>query len=225
MMLFIQTYRLSLLREGYMSLKDIFLSGKDVLYKMNGGLVVVGKYGERILAAKDITEIPPELLPFPPTELEDTFLLDLYTWTGSQVVADQAWFNYFSLPGITKSPGGTAGLTIVGGNLKFPVRTRNTQVMFSVRMSGTIGGGAGTAREWRTQTRRTNGTTVVGSDASVKVQGTDVSNRDNVLATYTLGSTDPFMVDGIQLGMFNISGQTITLTAVSVRVMQTVNSI
>lgn len=97
--------------------------------------------------------------------------------------------------------------------------------MFSVRISGTIAGGAGTAREWRTQTRRTNGTTVVGSDASIKVQGLDIANRDNVLATYTLGSTDPFMVDGIQLGMFNISGQTINLTAVSVRVMQTVNSI
>lgn len=52
-----------------------------------------------------------------------------------------------------------------------------------------------------------------------------IANRDNVLATYTLGSTDPFMVDGIQLGMFNISGQVITLTSVSVRVMQTVNSI
>lgn len=91
--------------------------------------------------------------------------------------------------------------------------------------SGTIAGGAGTAREWRTQTRRTNGTTVVGSDASVKVQGTDIANRDSVLATYTLGSADPFMVDGIQLGMFNISGQVITLTAVSIRVMQTVNSI
>lgn len=83
----------------------------------------------------------------------------------------------------------------------------------------------GTTREWRTQTRRTNGITVVGSDASVKVQGTDIANRDNVLATYTLGSSDPFMVDGIQLGMLNISGQVITLTSVSVRVMQTVNSI
>lgn len=208
-----------------MSLKDIFLNGKDVLYKMSGGLAVVGKYGEKILAANDLSEIPPDLLPYPPTELEDTFLLDLYTWTGNQEVTDQTWFNYFALPGIVKSPGGTASLSIVGGNLKFPVRTRNTQVMLSVRMSGTIGGGAGTAREWRTQTRRTNGTTVVGSDASVKVQGTDISNRDNVLATYTLGATDPFMVDGIQLGMFNISGQTITLTAISVRVMQTVNSI
>lgn len=84
---------------------------------------------------------------------------------------------------------------------------------------------AGTAREWRTQTKRTNRITVVGSDASVKVRGTDIANRDNVLATYTLGSTDPFMVDGIQLGMFNLSRQVITLTTVSVRVMQTVNSI
>lgn len=208
-----------------MSLKDIFLQGKDVLFKMQGGLAIVGKYGEKILAANDISEIPPDLLPYPPTELEDTFLLDLYTWTGSQVVADQGWLNYFALPGITKTPGGTAALSIVSGNLMFPVRTRNTQVMFSVRISGTIGGGAGTAREWRTQTRRTNGTTIVGSDASTKVQGLDIANRDNVLATYTLGSADPFMVDGIQLGMFNISGQTITLTAVSVRVMQTVNSI
>ena len=208
-----------------MSIKDIFHSGKDVVCKMKGGLLVVGSYGERIVSANNISELPPELLPIPPTELEDTFLLDLYTWTGNQAVSDQSWLNYFTLPGITKTPGGTAALTIEGGNLKFPVRTRNTQVMFSVRISGTIAGGAGTAREWRTQTRRTNGTTVVGSDASVKVQGTDIANRDSVLATYTLGSTDPFMVDGIQLGMFNISGQVITLTAVSIRVMQTVNSI
>lgn len=60
---------------------------------------------------------------------------------------------------------------------------------------------------------------MVGSDASVKVQGTDIANRDNVLAIYILGSTDHFMVDGIQLGMFNISGQIITLTAVSIGVM------
>lgn len=40
-------------------------------------------------------------------------------------------------------------------------------------------------------------TTGVSSDASVKVQGTGIANRDNVLATYTLGSTDPFMVDDI----------------------------
>lgn len=128
-----------------MSIKDIFQSGRDVVCKMKGGLLVVGSYGERIVSANNISKLPPELLPIPPTELEDTFLLDLYTWTGNQVINDQTWFNYFALPGITKSPGGTAALTIDGGNLKFPVRTRNTQVMFCVRISGTIAGGAGAA--------------------------------------------------------------------------------
>lgn len=98
-------------------------------------------------------------------------------------------------------------------------------MIFAVRITGNIAGGAGTVREWRTQTRRTNGTTIVGSAFSSKFQGNDISNRDVNLATYTLGSTDPFMVNGIQLGMHNISGQAITLTNISVRVLQTVNPV
>lgn len=209
---------------AYTSISDILEDGKDYLLKQDGGVSVVSPFGEDIIAAKDITELPfsipeiPDLDPFP-----DIFLLDLFTWTGSQAVTDGSWFNYFALPGMIKAPNGTANLSIVGGNLLFPVRQKNTQVMFSVRMSGTISGGAGTSREWRTQTRRTDGITIVGSDPSVKVQGLDITNRDAVLASYTLGPTDPFMVNGIQLGLSNISGQTITLTNISVRMMQTVN--
>ena len=72
--------------EVTMSIKDIFQSGKDVVCKMKGGLLVVGSYGEQIVSANNISELPPELLPISPTELEDTFLLDLYTWTGNQAV-------------------------------------------------------------------------------------------------------------------------------------------
>lgn len=201
---------------AYTSITEILEDGKDYLPKQDKGVLVLGTLGEEVLAANNYQEIPEEMKP-------DIFLLDLFLWTGSQVIADGAWFNYFSLPGITKQPNGTANLSIVGGNLLFPVRQKNTQVMFSVRISGTISGGAGTAREWRTQTRRTDGVTIVGSDPSTKVQGLDITNRDAVLASYTLGPTDPFMVAGIQLGMNNISGQTITLTSVSVRMMQTVN--
>lgn len=201
---------------AYTSITEILEDGKDYLPKQDKGVLVLGALGEEVLAANNYQEIPEEMKP-------DIFLLDLFLWTGSQVIADGAWFNYFALPGITKQPNGTANLSIVGGNLLFPVRQKNTQVMFSVRISGTISGGAGTAREWRTQTRRTDGITIVGSDPSTKVQGLDITNRDAVLASYTLGPTDPFMVTGIQLGMNNISGQTITLTSVSVRMMQTVN--
>ena len=201
---------------AYTSITDILDDGKDYLPKQDGGVLVLGSLGEDTLAANSFSEVPEGMKP-------ELFLLDLFTWTGSQVIADGAWFNYFALPGITKQPNGTANLSIVGGNLLFPVRQKNTQVMFSVRISGTISGGAGTAREWRTQTRRTDGITIVGSDPSTKVQGLDITNRDAVLASYTLGPTDPFMVSGIQLGLNNISGQTITLTSVSVRMMQTVN--
>lgn len=201
---------------AYTSITEILEDGKDYLPKQDKGVLVLGALGEEVLAANNYQEIPEEMKP-------DIFLLDLFLWTGSEVIADGAWFNYFALPGITKQPNGTANLSIVGGNLLFPVRQKNTQVMFSVRISGTISGGAGTAREWRTQTRRTDGVTIVGSDPSTKVQGLDITNRDAVLASYTLGPTDPFMVAGIQLGMNNISGQTITLTSVSVRMMQTIN--
>jgi hypothetical protein len=201
---------------AYTSIAEILEDGKDYLPKQDKGVLVLGALGEEVLAANNYQEIPEEMKP-------DIFLLDLFLWTGSHVITDGAWFNYFALPGITKQPNGTANLSIVGGNLLFPVRQKNTQVMFSVRISGTISGGAGTAREWRTQTRRTDGVTIVGSDPSTKVQGLDITNRDAVLASYTLGPTDPFMVTGIQLGMNNISGQTITLTSVSVRMMQTVN--
>lgn len=201
---------------AYTSITDILDDGKDYLPKQDGGVLILGSLGEGTLAANTFSEVPEGMKP-------ELFLLDLFTWTGSQVIPDAGWFNYFALPGITKASGGTANLTIVNGNLLFPVRQKNTQVMFSVRMSGSIGGGAGTAREWRTQTRRTDGITIVGSDASVKVQGLDITNRDTVLASYTLGPTDPFMVTGIQLGLSNLSGQNITITSISVRMMQTVN--
>lgn len=208
---------------AYTDIEDVFKDGKDAIPKMSGGVLITGEFGEQVLAAKDISEIPPELLP-PTLVQSDTFLLDLFTWTGSQVVGGaNVFFNYFALPGITKAAGGTANLSIVSGNLKFPVRHKPSQVMFSVRISGTIAGGAGTSREWRTQTRRTDGTTIVGSDASIKVQGTDITNRDAVLASYTLNELDPFMVNGIQLGMYNISTQDITLTSVSIRMMQIIN--
>lgn len=202
-----------------MTIKDKLQEGYDAIPLMKGGVTLVGDFGKEFLKARTVEEVP-EL---PGTEGQDSFLLDLFTWTGSRVINDGAWFNYFALAGITKAPNGTAGLEIISGNLLFPTRQKNTQVMFSVRISGTIAGGAGTAREWRTQTRRIDGVTIVGSDTSVKVQGLDITNRDAVLASYTLGPTDPFMLTGIQLGMNNISGQTITLTSVSIRMMQTVN--
>lgn len=153
----------------------------------------------------------------------DQFQQDILNWTGSQVVATSAWQNFMALAGMAIQSGGTAGLTLSGGVIKFPARTKWSQVIFSVRITGTIAGAAGTAREWLTQTRRPDGVTVVGSDGDVKVDGTSISNRDTSLVSWTKDAIDPFTVDGIQIGILNSSTQAITLTSVSVRVQRIIN--
>lgn len=153
----------------------------------------------------------------------DQFLQDIFNWTGSQAVASGTFRNFFTLSGIAKATGGTANLTQTASSIRFPARSKWSQVIFSVRIAGTIGGASGTAREWLTQTRRVDGVTVVGSDGDVKVDGTDISNRDTSLISWTRDALDPFTVDGVQVGLLNTSSQTITLTSVSVRVQRVIN--
>ncbi|EEP6070314.1 protease [Salmonella enterica] len=155
-------------------------------------------------------------------EEPQTFQMDIFNWTGSQVVADAAFQNFFSLSGIAKADGGNADLSISAGNLIFPAQASPSQVLFSTRINGTVGGASGTAREWMIQTRRPNGD-IVGSESSVKVNGTSISNRDDVLASFTMNELDPFTLNGIQVGLSNESGQTITLTSVSVRVQRVIS--
>lgn len=153
----------------------------------------------------------------------DSFLQDIFNWTGSQPIINGAYQNFIALSGIAKAAGGTANLTQTASAIKFPAMSKWSQVIFSVRISGTVAGASGTSREWLTQTRRVDGVTVVGSDGDVKVSGTDISNRDTSLISWTRDALDPFTVDGVQIGLFNTSGQTITLTSVSVRVQRVIN--
>jgi hypothetical protein len=155
----------------------------------------------------------------------DCFLQDIFSGTGSLPVPNGAWVNFAGFPGAVVQPGGTAGVVGNGLVLKFPPLEKFSQVIFSVRISGSIGGGAGTAREWQIQTRRPDGVTVVGSDGNVKVDGTSIDNRDTALVSFTKGVIDPFSVDGIQIGMLNNSGQSITITSISVRIQRVVNPI
>ncbi|EFR8087428.1 protease [Salmonella enterica] len=203
---------------AYEDINDILADGNDYLPKQSGGVLVVSPFGEQIIGAKDSTELP--------LIMPDIFLLDIFNWTGNLAVtfSDTTFTNFFSLSGITKNPVGTAGLVITSGNLMFPVRDKHSQVIFSIRLSGTVAGAAGTDREWKIQTRRPDGVTIVGSDFAVKsVADTSIDNRDTTLSSYALANTDPFFTQGIKLGLFNNSGQTITLTAVSIRVLQTIN--
>lgn len=148
---------------------------------------------------------------------------DIFNWTGSIVIPSLTWLNFATLAGILKAVDGGAGITIENAGFKFPAIPGWSFISLGTRVSGTISGGAGTARGWRIQQRRPDGITVVGSQESIKVEGVDISNRDNHLASYTNGEDDPFSVDGIQIGFYNSSAQTITLTSVSVRLQRITN--
>lgn len=151
------------------------------------------------------------------------FQQDIFSGTGSLTVPNGSWVNFAGFPGAVVQPGGTAGIIGNGLVLKFPPLAGYSQVIFSFRITGTIGGGSGTPREWQIQTRRPDGVTVVGSDGDVKVDGVDISNRDASLISWTKDATDPFSVDGIQVGLLNNSGQSITLTSISVRIQRVIN--
>jgi hypothetical protein len=146
---------------------------------------------------------------------------DIYSWSGSQAVAGGTWRNFLTLAGLIKDAGGTAGTTLVSGNMRFPAADGKSQVIFMVRISGTIGGPSGTPREWKLQTRRPDGLTMVASQSCIKIAGTDISNRDATLISYTDTAADPFTTNGVQLGLFNESTQPMTITGVSIRIQRT----
>lgn len=164
--------------------------------------------------------------PGTPAPIVDTFLLDVFNWTGSVAIPNTpgGFLNLLGLPGIAKASGGTAGLTLDGGLLKFPARIKPSGVTFTVRIGGTVGGSANTAREWKIQTRRPDGVTIVGSASTVKVTGTDISNRDVILRSLTSGVSDAFTTQGVMVGLQNDTTQTLTVTSVSIRVDRHVNA-
>lgn len=153
----------------------------------------------------------------------DIFLQDIYNWNGTLAMTNNQWLSYFSLPGLTLDSRSNAGSVLNGANMILPAVDGWSQVIFSMRIAGTIGGAAGTTREWFVQTRRINGTSIVGSVNGFGTAGVGVSNRDSTLVSYTFGADDPFTVEGLQLGMLNTTGQTLTLTNVSVRMQRVVN--
>lgn len=163
-----------------------------------------------------------------PAPIADTFLIDIFNWSGNQVVANAAFLNFLSLAGITQRTDGTAGITLVstpsGAAAKFPAKTKPSGVTFSFRITGTVGGSSGTAREWKFQTRRANGTAIIASTDASKTTGNSIDNRDSVLESHTSGAADPFTTEGVIVGLQNDSGATITLTSVSVRIYRQVNA-
>ncbi|WP_447887690.1 hypothetical protein [Serratia fonticola] len=157
-----------------------------------------------------------------PVAAVQPYLQSLFTWTGSQVINNGVFQNFGAL-NLIAAASNTAGVTRVGSLLFFPALATQSGVTIRTRITGTIGGASGTAREWFVQTRRVDGTTIVGSRSCVKVTGTPITNRDAVLTSYTLNETDPFTTQGVMVGLDNQSTQTITITSLEILIQRFVN--
>lgn len=155
--------------------------------------------------------------------VSDSFRYDTFNYSGSTSISSGSFVNILGLPAVSKATGGTAGITIGFGVLKFPANSKPTGITFSLQITGTVGGASGTAREWKIQLRRPNGTTVVRSVSTVKVNGTDISNRDVDITSRTFNATDLFTTQGVMVGIQNDSGQAITLTSASLTVHRYLN--
>lgn len=152
--------------------------------------------------------------------LKDTFLLDVYEWTGNTTINPNATINLTALP-LTKAINNGAS-THGASRFTLPALAKTNGVQVTVRFTGNTT--SNSAMEWRTQIRRVDGITVVSSVNVSKVAGvTDISNREAFINSFTNGETDPFSVDGFQLVMQNPTTSTIGLTSVSIRVSRILN--
>lgn len=100
------------------------------------------------------------------------------------------------------------------GVLKMFSSTYN-DIAIDIRLTGTIAGSANTAREFLIELQRSD-STVIEKKSVIKVATNDISNRGISFNTFTNTTADPFISGGLKLILNNTSGQTVTVTGVSV---------
>lgn len=100
------------------------------------------------------------------------------------------------------------------GVLKMFSSTYNDMAI-DIRLTGTIAGSANTAREFLVELQRSDNT-VIEKKSVIKVATNDISNRGISFNTFTNTTADPFISGGLKLILNNTSGQTVTVTGVSV---------
>ncbi len=142
------------------------------------------------------------------------------SWSGSQLITNGVSFNLLSLftsPSINRN---TIGAVFNNTTKVFTFSPRNfdQNIRVVTRLTGTIGGASGAAREFFIDITRPGAAgALLVRDGIVRVADNNINSRQAVLDTYvTGGTTDPFFVDGFEIKLNNISTQNITITALTV---------
>lgn len=174
----------------------------------DGSLVMAVARGASPVSAWDVpvTEVPGRV----------AASLDVFNWTGEETLATGNYLNLLTLDGLTHSLDGSAVLS--SDLLTVPAIEESTIMTVTVRLTGTTDNSGN--QEWRIQLRRPNGTTIISSVGAWRSgSALNFNYRESTISTYTNSATDPYSVDGFQVGLHNPSGQqAMNLTGVSIRI-------
>lgn len=141
-------------------------------------------------------------------------LLDLISLTGSAT-------NVVTTANIDAS-----NYNLTGGILKLPymptVNNKYTNAYcdynIDVRITGTIDGSVNTAREFNIELQRASDNSIVETHNVTKTNTNDLTGKGVIFSTYTNTSSDPFIANGLKLVLNNTSGQTVSITGVTLLV-------
>lgn len=141
-------------------------------------------------------------------------LLDLISLTGSAT-------NVVTTANINAS-----NYNLTGGILKLPymptVNNKYTNAYcdynIDARITGTIDGSVNTAREFNIELQRASDNSIVETHNVTKTNTNDLTGKGVIFSTYTNTSSDPFIANGLKLVLNNTSGQTVTITGVTLLV-------
>ena len=156
------------------------------------------------------------------TKLVDELKYDqgVMAWTGSQAIANNVSFNLLSLFTPALITRNTMGLVLNNTSkvLTLTPRDFDQNIRAVVRLIGTIGGTAGTPREFFVElTRPTTTGALIARDSIVKINDSTINSRQASLDTYVVGgTTDLFFTQGFEIKLNNVSTQSITLTGVTI---------
>jgi uncharacterized coiled-coil protein SlyX len=99
---------------------------------------------------------------------------------------------------------------------KFPIIDGivNANLTFTVRVTGSISGNAGTPRELIVYLRRVSDNSIVANGGIIKVNDNNFNARSVIVPSFIQGVNDPFYVGGFYLDLLNQSGGNLTLTSI-----------
>lgn len=197
-----------------------WVNQRDLSGKQEGACVIVQRTGggrEVAIATGDTASSPWDMYIEPDIPEQTKAGVDVYNWTGTATITKGTYFDLLELSGLSLAiDGGVSDLA--SGLFKLPAVSDQTLMQITVRLTGTTA--TNDSLDWRVQTRRPDGTTVLSSVVGSRMAPQfETNNRESFLSSYTNGVSDPFSVDGFSVGVLVPNAfQDMEITGCTIRV-------